>query len=314
VDDIARIGALVQARSRGILQAAHTFAGIDIAMWDLLGKRLGEPVWKLLGFKQAFPKLPYASSLFGDSPQETLAKARRVRVQGFRAAKFGWGPFGADTPAKDVDQLHAAREGLGPEGILLVDAGTIWVEDVGRAEKVLPALAEVRATWLEEPFVTSALQAYASLAQRSRTKIAGGEGSHNVYMAKQMIDEASIGFVQIDAGMVGITGSKEIADYARQRGVTYVNHTFTSNLALSASLQPFAGYRDAELCEYPVELKDLARAITVETILPAADGLIHLSDEPGLGVRVDPASWAHFIQDVEIRIGGTILYRTPPAI
>ncbi len=93
VDDIRRIGNLVRANSLDLLQADHTLSGIDIALWDLLGRRLDEPVWKLLGYQQSYPKMPYASVLFGSSAEETLAKAKRIRGLGFRAAKFGWGPF-----------------------------------------------------------------------------------------------------------------------------------------------------------------------------------------------------------------------------
>jgi L-alanine-DL-glutamate epimerase-like enolase superfamily enzyme len=310
--DIRRITAEVAARSLDLLQAPHTYSGVEMAMWSLLGQRLGEPVWKLLGHSVAYPKVPYASQLFGDTPVETLEIARKVRRLGFRAAKFGWGPFGTGSVAADVDQLYAAREGLGPEGRLLVDAGTVWVEDVERAAKVLPALAEVRAEWLEEPFRSEALDAYAALAKRSPIKLAGGEGAHNFHMAKHMIDRAGIGFVQIDAGRIGGVGpAKAVADYAHACGVTYVNHTFTSYLALSASLQPFVGYPDWEICEYPVEAKPVARAITAEQILPDGDGLIRLPDGPGLGVTVDPAPWGPYLQDVEIKVGGKVLYRTP---
>jgi L-alanine-DL-glutamate epimerase-like enolase superfamily enzyme len=89
--DIRRIGDRVRANSLDLLQADHTLSGIDIALWDALGHRLGEPVYRLLGYRQATPKLPYASQLFGDTPQETLHKARLVRALGYRAAKFGWG-------------------------------------------------------------------------------------------------------------------------------------------------------------------------------------------------------------------------------
>ncbi len=311
--DILAITRTVAARSQDILQTPHTFSGIEMALWDLLGKRLGAPVWSLIGHAKVFPKLPYASRLFGDTPAETLAKAREVRTLGYRAAKFGWGPFGRGDAKADADQLHAAREGLGPDGRLLVDAGTVWVDDVERAAMALPALAEVRAEWLEEPFVSGAVDAYASLAARAAPlKLAGGEGAHNVYMAKHMIDQAGLGFVQIDAGRIGGIGpSKEVADYARERGVIYVNHTFTSYLALSGSLQAYAGFADHEICEYPVDAKPVARAITSEAILPDADGMIRLSDRPGLGIDVDPSAWGPYLQDVEIRIGGKVLYRTP---
>ena len=168
VADIARIGSLVRSQSLDLLQAPHTFSGIDIAMWDLLGKRMGKPVYELLGYPKAYPKTPYASLLFGDDPQETLRKGRRVRGQGFVAAKFGWGPFGKGTAKMDEDQLHAARQGLGEDGILLVDAGTVWVDDVSAALERARALCECRVVWLEEPFVSGAFHAYRQMAASCR--------------------------------------------------------------------------------------------------------------------------------------------------
>ena len=85
-----------------------------------------------------------------------------------------------------------------------------------------------------------------------KVKLAGGEGAHNVHMARHLIDYGGVGFVQIDCGRIGGIGpAKAIADYASHRGVTFVNHTFTSHLALSASLQPYAGLAEHRLCEYP---------------------------------------------------------------
>src|SRR5206468_1308302 len=93
VEDIKRINSLVHANSFDLLQADHTLSGIDIALWDLLGKKLGEPVYRLLGFERSYPKLAYASQLFGDEPQTTFRKAQQVVRAGYRAAKFGWGPM-----------------------------------------------------------------------------------------------------------------------------------------------------------------------------------------------------------------------------
>jgi len=313
VKDIQRIGNLVRENSLDLLQADHMLSGIDSAMWDLLGRRLDEPAYRLLGYERAHPKTPYASVLFGDTPQETLDKARGIRERGFRAAKFGWGPYGKGTVEADRDQVHAAREGLGKEGILLVDAGTVWVDDLAAAQLRLPALEECRATWLEEPFVSGALDAYKRLAGMCRTvRLAGGEGSHNYYMAQHMVDHAGIGYLQIDAGRIGgISVAKRAADYARAHGVTFVNHTFTSHLALSASLQPYAGAEEGALCEYPVELKPVAWAITREHLLPDADGLLRLPEAPGLGVTPDLEGLRRYLVDVEIRAKGELLYRTP---
>jgi L-alanine-DL-glutamate epimerase-like enolase superfamily enzyme len=131
-------------------------------------------------------------------------------------------------------------------------------------------------------------------------------------MARQMIDHGGVGFVQIDAGRIGgISPAKRVADYARERGVTYVNHTFTSHLALSASLQPYAGHPARAICEYPVELKALAWEITDEHITPDADGLINLPDAPGLGFTPNLEAAKRYLLDVEIAVGGKVLYRTP---
>lgn len=313
VNDIRRIGDLVRAESMDLLQADHTLSGIDMALWDLLGKRLSAPVYALLGYERAYPKLPYASMLFGDTPQETLEKGRAARAQGYRAAKFGWGPIGLGSVQDDADQFMAAREGLGDDGILLIDAGTVWKNDLEAAAQRLPALKACAATWLEEPFVSGALDEYRRLAAMSgEVRLAGGEGSHNFYMARHMIDYAGIGFIQIDAGRIGgITVAKDVASYAAAHGVTYVNHTFTSHLALSASLQPYAGIEADHICEYPVEPKALALAITQDHLVPDADGYLHVPDRPGLGLTPDPAALQPYLVDAEIRVGGRVLYQTP---
>lgn len=308
--DIRRIGDLVRAESLDLLQADHTLSGIDMALWDLLGKKTGEPVYRLLGYEQAYAKLPYASMLFGDTAEQTFEKARGVRL---RAAKFGWGPIGKGTAEEDAAHFRAAREGLGPDRRLLVDIGTVWGEDVERAAQALPALEECGAVWLEEPFVSGALEAYAALARRARTvKMAAGEGSHNLYMARHLVDHAGLGYLQIDAGRIGgISVAKEAADYAARRGVTYVNHTFTSHLALAASLAPFAGLAGDEICEYPVEPKALALAVTANHLTPDAEGLLRVPEGPGLGMTVDTAGLRPYLVDCEIRAGGKVLYRTP---
>jgi L-alanine-DL-glutamate epimerase-like enolase superfamily enzyme len=127
-----------------------------------------------------------------------------------------------------------------------------------------------------------------------------------------MIDHANIGFVQIDTGRIGgISVAKKVADYAAKNDVKYVNHTFTSNLALSASLQPFAGVEDSRICEYPTELKALAMELTNERITPGRNGEILVPDAPGLGISVNLAAVKKYLVDTEIKVGGKILYRTP---
>lgn len=313
VSDIERIHRLVHTRSLDLLQADHTLSGIDMALWDLLGRRLKTPVYRLLGYKRAYPKIAYASLLFGDDPQTTLERGREVRARGFRAAKFGWGPFGHGTVEADAAQTHAAREGLGEEATLLIDAGTVWRNDVEAARARLPALEECNVTWLEEPFVTGAFQAYRELSRQSdRVGIASGEGCHNVELAVNMLENASLQFIQIDAGRIGgITAGKQVADEAARRGVTFVNHTFTTQLALSASLQPFAGLENHRLCEYPAAPTSLGRDLTTTRLTPNSAGELKLSNGPGLGVEPDLEVIRKYLRDIEISADGKVLYSTP---
>jgi L-alanine-DL-glutamate epimerase-like enolase superfamily enzyme len=312
-EDIAALAATVELECMDLLQAAHTFSGIEMALWDILGRKRGEPVWRLIGYKKAYPKMPYASQLFGDTPQLTLEGCRRARENGFLAVKCGWGPFGRGTVAEDRDQLAAAREGFGPDGTLLIDAGQIWRTDVDAAAARLPALEEFGAVWLEEPFHGGAYDSYAALAALSgKVKIAGGEASHNFYMAKQLIDFGKVAFVQIDCGRIGGIGpAKAVADYAAAKGVTYVNHTFTSHLALAASLQPYAGLEDHLICEFPFAPKSVAVDMTSNHMALDANGRVELPDAPGLGMNVDTEALKRYLVDVEISAKGKVLYRTP---
>jgi L-alanine-DL-glutamate epimerase-like enolase superfamily enzyme len=311
--DIAAIAADVAYYSMDLLQAPHTWSGIEMALWDLLGRARGEPVWKLLGYAQAHPKTPYASLLFGDTPQQTLERGRDAVRRGFRAAKFGWGPIGQGTAAQDADHFFAAREALGSDGILLVDVGQVFDEDVARAAERLDALEQAGAVWLEEPFHAHALQAYGELSRQCRNvRLAGGEGAHNAAMAMHLLDYGGVGFLQIDCGRVGGIGpARRLAEVAAARGVTYVNHTFTSHLALSASIQPYAGLADHTICEYPAAPKALAVELTRNHLSPGADGLVRLPDGPGLGMEIDPQAVRRYQVDVEIRVGGRTVHASP---
>lgn len=313
IDDLLRIHQQVRMNSMDLLQADHALSGVDIALWDLLGKMHQEPIYHLLGYTQAHPKLPYCSLLFGDTAQETLDKADAARRLGYRALKFGWGPFGHRDLQHDIDQVVAAREGLGDDGLLCIDAGTVWQAAIDEAAKRIAILDECNVTWLEEPFHTGALHAYKELSHRSqRLRLAGGEGAHNEYIAQQMIEYGGIGYVQVDTGRIGgITSAKRVFDFAHARGVQYVNHTFTSHLALSASLQPFAGAPDHRLCEYPGQLSALAQNLTLEHLLPDANGEIHVPDAPGLGMTPDSNTIRQYLVDAELTVNGKVLYRTP---
>ena len=313
VNDINRISVLAHENSADLLQADHTLSGIDIALWDILGKKLNEPVYRLLGYKKAYPKIAYASQLFGASPEETLQKGKKVKSSGFRAVKFGWGEFGRKSLKEDVDHLVAAREGVGADIHLMIDAGTVWKENVAFAQERITILNKVNAYWLEEPFINGALNAYKRLSDLvPGVALAGGEGCHNLVQAQAMIDYAGLTFIQIDACRIGgITVARRVADLAQSRNISYVNHTFTSHLALSASLQPFAGIEKDHLSEYPVELKSLAEDISRVKIVPDANGCIHVPEQAGLGIQIDTQALKKYLVELEIKVNGKYLYQTP---
>ena len=206
--DIARITRKVRASSfYGIIQSDLTFSGIEIALWDLLGHAKEEPIYKLLGYKKAERKLPYASVLFGDTPEETKQKAVTMRGRGFSAIKFGWGPYGRTTVEADASHVHAAREGIGADGHLMIDAGTVFGEDADAAALRIPALAEAKVKWYEEPVEAAAFSLYKKLSLvNPKVLIAGGEGAHNFLQAQNLIDHGGVGFIQIDTGYVGGIG------------------------------------------------------------------------------------------------------------
>src|SRR3954447_11510546 len=105
--------------------AIQAMSGVEIALWDIVGKAVKRPVYQLLGggFRKTFRA--YASILFGDTPQDTEKIGRDLVKQGYRAVKFGWGPMG-QSEASDIAHVKSAREGLGPDVELMVDAGLCW--------------------------------------------------------------------------------------------------------------------------------------------------------------------------------------------
>ncbi|SAL70571.1 mandelate racemase/muconate lactonizing protein [Caballeronia udeis] len=156
--------------------------------------------------------------------------------------------------------------------------------------------------------------AYRQLGEKVLTvRTAGGEAAHNRYVAEHLIDFGKVGYIQIDCGRIGgLWPARQVADYAARRGVTYINHTFTSNLALSASLQPFAGLEEHRICEYPTTLQQVAVDLTRNHIVPDANGDIHAPDAPGLGIEVDPQALVQYKVDMEIKINGKTVFSSPP--
>ena len=217
---------------RGI--AIHAMSGIDLALWDIKGKALGLPVWKLLGGGFTESLRPYASSLFGATPAETGERARRFADQGFTAVKFGWDPMGKDAKT-DVALVREARAGLGPDLDLMIDAGLVY--DAKTAIQRARAFEQYDPFWFEEPLLPDDYEGYAKLSAATSLRIAAGEEESERKSFLQLMDVGKIDVVQVDLTRCGgFTEAMKIAALAADRGLPVVNHGFTTYLNVAAAL------------------------------------------------------------------------------
>ena len=309
-DDVVRLSEQVLRNGLDIQQIEHAYSGAEIALWDLVGQKLGKPVYRLLAEMSGasdvvHPKLPYASVLFGDTPETTYRIAAALRAQGYRAAKFGWGPMGKFNEANDIALVRAAREGMGTEAQLMIDAGVVWGTDYETAYQRAEAFAQFSPTWLEEPLAPDAVDAYRALTQKNPSvPIAAGEGSNTYRMAEYLIVHGGIQFVQIDAGRIGgIMPSFQVRQLAEERGVQYVNHTFKSHLSLAAALHVFATSPDFDLLEYPAAGSKLSQRLIADPFQVESDGMVRVKELPGLGVHVETAAIRPYLAPVQIQVG-----------
>ena len=309
-DDILRLSDSVLRNGLDIQQIQHAYSGAEIALWDIVGKKLGKPIYRLLAEMSntpatAHPKLPYASVLFGDTPEDTLQIAKKLRDRGYHAAKFGWGPMGKLGEDNDIALVCAAREGMGTDAQIMIDAGVAWGVDYETAYNRAEAFAEYTPTWLEEPLAPDAIDAYKSLTSKNPSvPVAAGEGSSTYRMAEDIIVNGGIQFVQIDTGRIGgILPSFQVRQLAEAHDVQYVNHTFKSHLSLGAALHVFATNPDLDLLEYPAAGSELSQRIVSEPFQVDTDGMIRVRELPGLGVEVDIDAICPFLSPVKIEIG-----------
>ena len=309
-DDVVRLSEKTLRNGLDIQQIEHAYSGAEIALWDLVGQKLEKPVYRLLAEMSgtsdtAHPKLPYASVLFGDTPEETYHIAVGLREQGYRAAKFGWGPMGKFGAVNDLALVRAAREGMGTDAQIMIDAGVVWGTDYETAYQRAEAFAQFSPTWLEEPLSPDAVDAYGALTQKHPSvPIAAGEGSNTYRMAEDLIVHGGIQFVQIDAGRIGgIMPSFRVRQLAEQCGIQYVNHTFKSQLSLAAAFHVFATNPDFNLLEYPAAGSELSQRLIAAPFPVESDGMVRVKELPGLGVRVDTAAIREYLAPVRIEVG-----------
>lgn len=270
----------------------HAMSGIDLALWDLKGKALGMPVWKLLGGGFATTLRPYASSLFGATPAETRDRARRFVDRGFTAVKFGWDPMG-QSEALDVALVREARAGLGDAPDLMIDAGLCY--DAKTAIQRARAFEAYRPYWFEEPLLPDDYEGYAKLSAASPLRIAAGEEESERRSFVQLMDVGKVDVVQVDLTRCGgFTEAVKIASLAADRGLPVVNHGFTTYLNVAAALHFLASVPNTlGLLEFVVEEGTTLRQHLSEPIR-AVDGRVAVPDAPGLGLAMSEEGLARF--------------------
>ena len=261
----------------------HAMAGVDMALWDLKGKALDQPVYKLLGgpFQKSF--LAYASVLFEDTPLATGDLARKLIGKGFKAAKFGWGPISQDLDT-DVVLVREARRGLGDGADLMVDAGLAY--DAKTAIRQTKYFADYNLFWLEEPLHPDDLFGYRLLTSNTDVRIAAGEEEADLIDFEKLMDQGGIDVVQPDPARCGISGMLAIGRAAARRHKAIANHSFKSGITVAASLHVLAALPNAIRFEYCMAESPLRHELTVQKF-PVVDGNVSVPEGPGLGVEVD---------------------------
>jgi L-alanine-DL-glutamate epimerase-like enolase superfamily enzyme len=270
----------------------HAMSGIDIALWDIKGKALGLPVWKLLGGGFHHKIRPYASSLFGRTPAETGEMARRFRERGFTAVKFGWAPMGEDEKT-DIALVREARKGLGDDAELMIDAGLVW--DAKTAIQRAKAFGDYNIFWLEEPLQPDDYEGYAKLSAATETRIAAGEEESGRYGFLQLMDKGKIDVVQIDLTRCGgFTEAMKIASLAMDRGLPVVNHGFSTYINVAAALHFLNSVPNSFICEFVVQENTSLRDVLTRHSIVARDGYVDIPNEPGLGVELNEEAVAKY--------------------
>jgi L-alanine-DL-glutamate epimerase-like enolase superfamily enzyme len=277
-------------------------SGADIALWDIAGKAMNQPLCQLLGAKYRDTVKGYASTLCRSTPDAMKQAVASYIELGFRAIKFGWGVFGHDS-ARDIALIRAAREEAGPDIEIMVDAGWYGVgydnpyrpRSLREWIKVATALEDLDVFWLEDFLHPDNIAGYAAVAARTTTlRLAAGEQYAGIAEFERLVGEGHVDVLQPDLSRCGgITIGRQIADLAMRRQVDCAPHAWLTDLLKAASLHLNAYLMQSLYLEYNVSSASLLTNLC-RPRLEMVDGYIALPTGPGLGVVVDETLVDHF--------------------
>jgi L-alanine-DL-glutamate epimerase-like enolase superfamily enzyme len=271
---------------------------IDVAVWDLYGQRLKEPVWRLLGGVQRGPFqtpaatlpvsiTPYCtivSDVWGGEPMfsQQVARVEKLAALGYRAFKVE--PM-ISSPRDVVELARRARQALGAGPTLMVDVGYLFY-DVPTALRVCREMEELDIYFFETPFPVDTPEPYARLAAQTSIPLAMGEHGVTRWEFLDMMDRGGVSIVQpYMTTCGGLTEAKRIVELARARGAlvcpgnwsTQILGAATVHLAVYSPITPFIEFAPAEVFDSPLRRELQAAG------LPVKNGTIALPDQPGVG-------------------------------
>lgn len=265
---------------------------LDLALWDLAGKILNQPVWRLLGGLNSRIRA-YASSAVLRDPKGMADVAQRFVERGFKAMKVR---FHRGDWRDDIRALEAVRAAVGSKLELMVDCNQGWrmawdtatpwsIKDAVRVARVLEQLDVY---WMEEPLHRGDHTGMAQLRNMTNVRIAGGEMTRELYEFRMMMERGCLDVYQPDAALVGgITGLRRIALMAQEHNVVFTPHTWSNGMGLVANAHLTVGLTDAPFLEFPFDPPDwsLDRRdyMMAQPFDLNRDGWLQLSEAPGLG-------------------------------
>jgi len=268
----------------------HAISGIDIALWDILGQVTGQPISRLLGGRHRESIKPYGSLLMAEPP-EMQNRLESGLARGFRAFKIGWGPFGRVDATLDRAIIQAAREAVGDDVELMVDAGGsdgFWPHSYKWAINTAKMLADYDVRWFEEPLRPDDLDSYIKLTEHSPVPIAGCEVLTRRQAFLPWIEKRGVDYLQPDVTKVGgISEHHRINQYADDHAILVVPHGWNTAVGLAADLQLVAAAGNARWVEY-ITPAPYIEDLLAEPIQFDSAGLIQIPQAPGLGL-----SWNH---------------------
>ena len=279
---------------KGVAMVA--ISAVDIALWDLLGKSAGQPVYRLLGGRTKARIPVYASRLYS-TPLDALAReAKKYQDQGYLAMKlrFGWGPVdGAAGMQKNVALVRTVRETVGDGVDVMADAYMGWNLDY--AKRMLPLLEPFNLRWREEPVIPDDIHGYAELKKYGRIPISGGEHEFTLFGFRQLIEARAVDYLQFDTNRVGgLTQARKIAALAEAHQIPVVPHAgqmHNYHIVMASLNSPMAEYFPPVDVEVGNEL--FWYIFKGEPV--ARDGFVDLDENtPGLGLTVDESKLQQF--------------------